>query len=468
MLSHSTYAKGNTVSTERKASANNPNGGLARRLGLFDAAMIVMGGIIGSGIFMNPYVVAQRVHTTALILGCWLLGGVVALAGAFVYAELAAQRPHLIGGQYAYLREAYHPAVGFLYGWALLLVVQTGGMAAVAVTFARYFREISHLPLYDGLVAALTLATLTVINCVGVKAGAATQNGLMVLKIIAILALIVCALFFVGTPNFSFTPLLDRPGSFGLVAVFAAAMAPVMFSYGGWHTASFVAAEMRRPERDLSRGLLIGVLGVVVLYLAANVVYLGALGPAGLARTTTPASSVMRLALGENGAKLIAIGIAISTLGFLSQSMLTAPRVYFAMAEDRLFFKSVATVNSRSRVPVVAIALQGVWATIIALSGKYEQIINYVVSVDFIAYGLTATCLLVFRNREPRASDPNRLEIGYRVPGHPFTTIFFTAVCWAVVAGTVYSDPRNTSIGLAIVLAGIPVYFFWRWWRRNG
>jgi APA family basic amino acid/polyamine antiporter len=456
---------------EQPTSAHNSTTRLARRLGLFDAAMIVMGGIIGSGIFMNPYVVARRVHTIPLILGCWLLGGVVALAGAFIYAELAAQRPYLVGGQYAYLREAYHPAVGFLYGWALLLVIQTGGMAAVAVTFARYFRELTHLQTADGLIAALTLALLTIINCLGVKAGSTVQNVLMVIKILAIVMLVACALWFVGTPNLSFTPALDGPASFGLITVFAAAMGPVMFSYGGWHTASFIAIEMRRPERDLSRGLLIGVVGVVILYLAANVIYLGALGANGLAQNSTPASSVMRLALGERGATLIAVGIAISTLGFLSQSMLTAPRVYFAMAEDKLFFKGVAFVSSRSRVPVVAIALQGILATVIALSGTFEQILNYVVSVDFIAYGLTATCLFVFRSRGP---DPGAGQTGggsatrYRVPGHPFTTIFFIAVCWSVVAGTVYSYPRNTVIGLGIVLAGIPVYFFWRWWRRNG
>jgi APA family basic amino acid/polyamine antiporter len=175
---------------------------------------------------------------------------------------------------------------------------------------------------------------------------------------------------------------------------------------------------------------------------------------------------VMQLALGEKGARLIAVGIAISTLGFLSQSMLTAPRVYFAMADDKLFFKSVAWVSPQSRVPVVAIVLQGLWAAVIAMSGTFEQILNYVVSVDFIAYGLTATCLFVFRRRAQNlraASTP-----GYQVPGHPFTTFFFTAICWLVVAGTVYSFPRNTVIGLAIVLAGIPVYFFWRWWRRDG
>ena len=434
---------------------------LARRLGLFDAAMIVMGGIIGMGIFKNPAVVAARVQTTPLIAGCWLLGGLVALAGAFIYAELAAQRPYLVGGQYAYLREAYHPAVGFLYGWALLLVVQTGGMAAVAVTFAQYFLDLTHLPLPDWLVATVALGSLTIINCLGVKAGSVVQNVLMVIKILAIVGLIFCALWFVGLPNLNHSPAIDRRLSFSLIAIFAAGMGPVMFSYGGWHTASFVGAEIKNPERNLSRGLLIGVMGVVVLYLAATLVYVGALGASGLAQAKTPASSVMSLALGQRGARLINVAIVISTLGFLSQSMLTAPRVYFAMAEDKLFFKSVAWVGPRSRVPVVAIALQGIWACVIALSGTFEQILNYVVTVDFIAYGLTATCLFMFRKGA-------RGGVGYEVSGHPFTTIFFTTVCWAVVAGSVYAFPRNSAIGLAIVLAGIPVYFFWRWWRRDG
>jgi len=283
---------------------------------------------------------------------------------------------------------------------------------------------------------------------------------LMLIKILAILMLVVCALVFVGTPALNAGPVLREPGSPHLIIVFAAAMGPVMFSYGGWHTASFVAGEMRRPERDLSRGLIIGVVGVVVLYVTANVVYLGALGADGLAQNTTPASHVMRLALGETGAKLIAIGIAISTLGFLSQSMLTAPRVYFAMAADGLFFKGVDYVSPRTHVPVVAIALQGLLTIVIALSGTFEQILNYVVSVDFIAYGLTATCLFVFRRRLQNAAAT------YRVPGHPFTTLFFILVCWAVVAGTVYSFPKNTLIGIAIVLAGLPFYFLTRQGRR--
>lgn len=432
-----------------------PEAKLARRLGLFDATMIVMGGIVGSGIFMNPYVVAQQVHTPFLILGAWLAGGLVALAGAFVYAELAA-RSSDAGGQYAYLREAYHPIVAFLYGWALLLVTQTGGMAAVAVTFARYFLEMTRAPLPDWVVATLALGVLTVINCLGVRAGSALQSGLMVLRIVAIAMLVGCGLMLTrGIPMSG--PVLDQPVSFNLLTSMGAAMTPVLFAYGGWQTASFVAAEMRQPEKDLTRGLLIGVAGVIVLYLSVSFICVRTLGAAGLALTKTPASAVMRAALGEGGAQIIAVGIAISTLGFLSQGMLTAPRVYFAMAEDGLFFKSVAKVSTRTAVPVAAIAIQGATAAIIAFSGRYEQILNYVISVDFIWFGMTATTLFVFRRREASA--------GYRVPGHPFTTIFFVAASWLVVASTIYKFPKDSVIGIAILLAGIPSYFFWRWRR---
>ncbi|HKP76439.1 MAG TPA: amino acid permease, partial [Longimicrobiaceae bacterium] len=358
---------------------------LARRLGAFDATMIVMGGIVGSGIFVNPHVVAERLHSPLLIVAVWVLGGAIALAGAFVWAELAARRP-AVGGQYAYLRDAYHPAVAFVYGWALLLVIQTGGMAAVAVTFARYFREVTHVPLGEPVVAALALGLLVAINCVGVRAGSSVQSAFMVLKILAIAALIGAGLFFAGRPV-DVAPIVYKHPDTPLN--FAAAMTPVMFAYGGWQTASFVAGEMRDPRRDLSRGLVLGVLGVIALYVGVNVACVKALGADGLAANGAPASAVMRAAFGPGGASLIAVGIAISTFGFLSQGMLTAPRVYFAMADDGLFFRGVAWVDPRTRVPVVAIALQGVLALLIALTGTYEQILNYVTSVDFIFFGLT-------------------------------------------------------------------------------
>jgi APA family basic amino acid/polyamine antiporter len=238
-------------------------------------------------------------------------------------------------------------------------------------------------------------------------------------------------------------------------------MVPVLFAYGGWQTASFVAGEIREPRKNLPRGLIIGVTGVVLLYLAVNFVCLRVLGTEGLAGTTTPASDVMRLALGETGARAIAAGIAISTLGFLSQGMLTAPRVYFAMAEDGLFFKQVGRLHPKTHVPVVAIALQGVLAVVIALSGRYEQILNYVVSVDFIFFGLTAMCIFLFRRRKQNREGSDSYAIT-RVPGHPVTTGLFVIVCWLVVINTVYKYPENTLIGLVILLAGIPAYFFWR------
>ncbi|HYJ52833.1 MAG TPA: amino acid permease [Allosphingosinicella sp.] len=426
---------------------------LARRLGLFDAVMLVMGGIIGSGIFLNPAEVARHVSTPGLIVGAWLIGGVVAIAGAFVYAELAARRPE-VGGQYAYLRDAWGPMPAFLYGWSLLLVIQSGGMAAVAITFARHFHDLVAVPLPDGAIAAAVLAVLTAINCLGVRAGSNVQSFLMVIKIVVIAALVLCGLLLAGPAQ---TPVAT---SFVAAGGIGAALTPVMFAYGGWQTASFVAGEMRDPRRDLARGVLFGVVGVVLLYTAVAFTCVYVLGTAGLAETRTPATSIMRLALGGTGASLIALGIAISALGFLSQGMLTTPRVYFAMAEDRLFFPAVAAVNAKTHAPVVAILLQGVVAILIALSGSYGQILSYVVSVDFIWFALTGAALFVFRRRDAKGA------AWFEAPGHPFTTGLFVVACAVIVAATVYNDLLNSAIGFAILLAGIPAFLFWQA-RRN-
>ena len=456
-----------TTSDPAPAPTAPPDSGeskLKRQLGLFDATMVVMGGIVGSGIFINPYVVAQRVHTGALIIGAWVAGGVLALLGAFIYAELADRMP-AVGGQYAYLSAAYHPALGFLYGWVLLLVIQTGGMATVIVTFARYFLELTHMHASEPFIGILALAVLTVINCAGVKVGSGVQSALMVMKIAAIFGLIWIGFQFIHTPAVIGRPLLDRPPSFNLVAAFGAAMIPVLFAYGGWQTANFLAGEIKEPRKNLSRALLIGVAGVVGLYVGANVVYARALGPAGLADSHTPATAVMRLALGQTGATLIAIAITISTLGFLSQSILTAPRVYFAMAEDGTFFPAVAYVSPSTRVPIVAIVLQSIWTSVIALSGRYEQIMNYVVAMDFLFFGLTASCLFVFHRRERQRSTTAALP-GYRVPGHPVTTLIFIAVSWLVVINTIYQYPSNSLIGMGILLLGLPAYWLWQTAKR--
>src|SRR6266487_4527985 len=385
-----------------------------RQLGLFDATMIVMGGIVGAGIFANPSEVAHRVHTPFLILGVWVLGGFIAMCGAFIWAELATRLPGT-GGQYLYLREAYHPSVAFVYGWGLLLVTQTGGMAAVAV---------------------------------------------ILLKIGALAALVILG-FALGGGSLKSGPLLAQPVSFGLLKNIGSAMVPIAFAYGGWQTATFVAGEMRDARRDLSRGLLAGVAAVVGLYLAVNLACLRVLGPAGLDATMTPASDVMRIALGERGAQWIAAGIAISTLGFLSQSMLTAPRVYYAMARDGLFFKSVGKLSWRSRAPVVAIVLQGLAAIVIACSGTYGQILNFEVTVEFIFFGMTAASLFILRRRQA-GSESNI----YRVPGHPFTTIMFVLSCAGIVGSAIVASPANSAIALCIMLAALPVYYYWNRFRR--
>ena len=421
--------------------------------------MIVMGGIVGAGIFANPSEVAHRVHTPFLILGVWVVGGFIAMCGAFIWAELATRLPGA-GGQYLYLREAYHPSVAFVYGWGLLLVTQTGGMAAVAVIFSSYFRGLTGVNWSDSVLAAIVLLSLTAINCLGARAGSNIQNFLMLLKIAAIATLVALGIA-LGGGSLKSEPLLGQSVSFGLLKSIGAAMVPIAFAYGGWQTATFVAGEMRDARRDLSRGLLMGVAGVVALYLAVNIVSLRVLGPAGLDATNTPASNVMRVGLGERGAQWIAAAIAISTLGFLSQSMLTAPRVYYAMARDGLFFRSVGKLSSGTRAPVMAIVLQGVAATIIACSGKYGEILNFEVTVDFIFFGMTAASLFVLRRRQVGST-----TAVYRAPGHPFTTILFVLSCAGIVGSAIVAAPGNSAIALCIMLSALPVYYWWSRFKR--
>jgi APA family basic amino acid/polyamine antiporter len=287
----------------------------------------------------------------------------------------------------------------------------------------------------------------------------------MILKLIAISLLIILGLLLARPAQNSIAPAALLPNTtWQSLIAFGAALIPTQFAYGGWQTACFVAGEVHEPRRNLPRGLLLGVLGVIVVYLSVNYVCVHTLGAGALAQTKTPATAVMRLALGSKGARFIAAGIAISTIGFLSQSMLTAPRVYFAMAEDRLFFRQLASLNS-ARVPAFAIALQGGLAIVIALvASKYEQILNYVVSVDVIFFGLTAVCVFIFRKRrssnKPGSADDLRTS-PFRIPGHPLTTLFFIAACCVITFSLLYKFPLNSGISFGIMLLGVPAYFIW-------
>jgi basic amino acid/polyamine antiporter, APA family len=433
---------------------------LARRLGVFDATMIVMGGIIGSGIFANPHEVAKELPAAGPLLAAWAAGGVVALLGALVYAELAARRPG-VGGQYAYLRDAFHPLAAFLYGWVLLLVVQSGGMAATALIFARFAGRLLGMAAPEWVLGMAALLVLTVVNCLGVAAGSGLQSLLMVLKLGALGTLVACGLWLVP-PAPGAAAAAPASSWRELVPVFGTAMAPVLFAYGGWQTASFVSGELKEPSRDLPRALLLGVAGVVTAYLAVNWVCVRALGGTGLAAIPAPASEVMRRAFGPGGSRFIEAGIAVSTLGFLSQSMLTAPRVYYAMARDGVFFETIGRLHPTTRVPVAAIALQGIFAMLLTAWGQYRQILDYMIAVDFLFFALTASCLFVFRRRDTHQDPP-----GFRTPGHPWTTGLFVASSGLFVANLVVQRPGVTLLGMALLLTGVPVYALWRRARRT-
>ena len=434
----------------------------ARRLGLFSATMAVVGGIVGGGIFRTPAAVAQRTGSPELALGAWILGGVVALIGAFCFGELGYRRPRA-GGGYVYLREAWGQLPAFLYGWALLLVIATGAIAAVAVTFADYALALAGLPAQlSPSVAVGAIVLLAGINYVGVAPGAVTVNVLTVLKLVALAAVIAVGLAVAVPvqPSTAPTPAVGGPWLLTL----GAALVPILFTYGGWQQTNFIAEEIVAPERTLPRALVLGVLIVIAVYLLANLAYLRVLGPDGLARSTAPAADTMRVVLGPAGGTFIAAGIAVSTFGFLDLVILVTPRVLQAMAADGVFFPSLAELHPRFRTPTRAIVLEAAWAIVLTVSGTFGQLVDYVSFGDWIFFGLTVAGLSRLRALDARLGRPPAPP-GIRVPGYPWTPIVFVAAAALVVVSAVYGNPANAAIGTGLLLLGIPVYL---WWRRPG
>ena len=436
-----------------------------RRIGLFTATLLVVGGIIGSGIFLNPAIVAQRVGTAGLTLGVWGLGAVIALLGGAIFAELGRRRPEA-GGGYAYLRDAFGPLPAFLYAWALLLVISTGAIAAVAMTFASYAASLVGAPPEMQRPLALgAVALLTLINVVGVAPGAMLQNVFTILKLAALAALLGVALLSPGqsTVSAAQAPMLASPsGAFDLVRAVATALVPVLFAFGGWQQTNFVAEELKDPERNLPRALALGVSIVVVVYLLTNLAYLRALGVAGLAASSAPAADTMARVTGPLGRTVVAAGIAASTFGFLDLVILVSPRVYQAMARDGLFFASFARLHPRFRTPVAAILAQGAWASVLLLVGSYGQLLDYVTFADWIFFGLAAASLVVLRRHDARVrgADADR---GFRAPLYPWSVVAFVLAAAYVVVGAVASNPANALRGALILMAGVPVYAFWRY-----
>ena len=434
-----------------------------RALGPFDATMVVIGGIIGSGIFINPYIVAQRLDSSVLVLAAWAAGGAIALAGAYSYAELGALFPRA-GGQYVYLRDAYHPLAGFLYGWALLALIESGAIAAVAITFATYALRLIGRPDVAAVpVAVGAIVLLSIINYLGVKPGSRVLNVFVVLKVAALGVIIMAGALVPGSPGWwSAARETSASTSASTTALaFGGALIPILFAYGGWQNANYVAEEIENPRRNLPRSLLAGTVTVVVIYVLVNVIYLRALGLEGLAATMTPASKAVEGMLGAWGDRFVTAAIAISTFGFLDLAILAPTRVYYAMAADGVFLPALAQLHPRYRTPWLAIVVQSTWSCILALTGTYERLLNYVVFADWIFFGLTVGTVLVFRRTVPLSQRP---PDSYRTPGYPVIQILFCLIAAAVVFSVVRSDPSSALRGALLLALGIPVFF---WFSRK-
>jgi len=421
----------------------------ARRLGLFSGTMAVVGGIIGGGIFRTPATVAERLGSPEAVLFAWVLGGAIALIGAFCWGELGQRRPRA-GGGYVYLRETFGPLSAFLYGWTLVLVIATGAIAAVAVTFADYTLALLNLQhRYSVPLAVAAIVFLAAINYVGVRPAAITQNIFTILKLTALATLVGAGLLLAAPSPPSAAP---SPPSAGL----GAALVPILFTYGGWQQTNFIAEEIIEPERDLPRALVVGVTIVVVVYLLTNLAYLRVLGHAGLAASTAPAADTMRAVLGPIGGKIIAAGIALSTFGFLNLVILVTPRVLQAMAADGVFFRRFAVLHPTYQTPAAAIVALATLAVLLTLTGTFGQLVDYVTFGDWIFFGLTAAALFVYRKRD---QSPTR---SFRVPTYPATVIIFVLAAAYVVFSSIVSNPRNAVVGVGLIGLGIPAFLYWR------
>jgi APA family basic amino acid/polyamine antiporter len=431
-----------------------------RALGSFDATMVVVGGIIGSGIFILPSIVAQRLPTPGLVLAAWAAGGAIALAGAFAFAELATLFPRA-GGEYVYLREGYHPLVAFLFGWASLLLIQGGGLAAVSITFAQYaLRILNRNPAWAPVMAAVSISIVAAVNFLGVKPGSRLLNVLVILKFVALAALIGGGLLFPAAPETPPTPPgvpIPYPTSGWTLAAFGAALVPILFAYGGWQSVNLVAEETRDPRRTIPRALLVGMAIVIAVYLLANVAYLKVLSHPGLAASATPAADALRQVFGAGADRMIAAAIAVSAFGFLDLTLLAQTRIYYAMGKDGVFFPALARLHSRFATPALAIVLQAGWGIVLVLTGTYGELVDQVVFGDWIFFGLTVAAIFVFRRRIPLAT---REPGSFRTPGYPVVPALFVAAAAIVVVSAVRTNPLRSGIAIGLLAVGPLVYWF--------
>ncbi len=435
-------------------SSTSGTAGFRRELGLFDAAVVVAGGVIGVGIFANPSNVARVLENPVLILLAWIIGGIVALLGGFIWAELASRLPH-VGGQYIYLARAYHPLVGFLYGIALLFIINGGALAAVAILFASYVDR-SFLPLGGPLgvrlLAAAALITLTAINVIGVRAGKLTNNLLMAAKVGGMIALVLLA-FGRGAAPASQFDLASVTIAGSSVQLLFTALVPILFAYGGWQNCASIAGEIKDPARNLARANVLGVVIVVTLYLSLNLAYLWVLTPTQIGASPALAADMARTVAGDLGARFVATLIVISSLGFLAVIILTGARLCYAMAVDGLFFKPAGHLHPRYRTPVFALWFQAAISIALLATNTYDQLLSYVVFADWLFFGLTAASLFILRRKH---FDTDAVA---RTPGHPVTTALFVAVAVGIVVNSFIAYTMQSLIGSTILVLATLAYF---------
>lgn len=429
---------------------------LKRSLTLFDLTMIAIGSTIGSGIFLTPSLIAASLPSPAWILGIWIVGGLTAMCGALTFAELSASLPQA-GGVYVFLSEAYGQLTGFLYGWAYFLVVNTGGIAALSVAFATYFGYFVPLnPLGLKLVGIAGIVVVTAVNVLGVKWGGVFSDLFTVLKLAGIALIIVVGLGWGSTSATDFSSSLPETTG-GLSSILTIAFVGVLWSYGGWQHATYTASEAHDPHRTVPRALIFGALAATLLYVLINVAYMFLLSPAQMAASPHVASDAIAVVLGPAGGTIVAFTIFISTFGTAGIYTLTAPRIYYAMANDGVFFKKVAEVHPRFHTPMFAILFQSVWAIVLILFwGTFADLISYVVFTDWIFFGLAGASVFILRKKRPELQRP------YKTLGYPVTPIIFVAIAGWFVLNTLLEQPRQAGAGLAFLALGVPVYFFWK------
>lgn len=429
--------------------------GLPRTLGLLDATNVVVGTMIGSAIFLVPNTIAQNVPSAPLILTIWILAGLLSLFGALAYAELGAMMPST-GGQYVYLREAWGPLWGFLCGWTFFLAARSGATAAVAAGFAIYLSQFFPMPLaMSRAVAATLILVLTLVNYRGVRLGAIVQNTFTILKVLGLVMLIGSTLV-----SGEHTVSQEREHLPSVTpSQLASAMIACIWAYNGWFAVSLIGGEIKEPQRNLPRALIIGTGFVTCVYLLANVGYLRTLTIAEIAGSERVAATAAARTMGSIGSSFVALTILVSTFGTTNGNMMTAPRLYFAQARDGLFFRSFGEVHPVFKTPHISILGQGIWASVLALTGSYTQLVSYAMFTFWIFYGMTVAGLLVLRYRRPGAPRP------YRMFGHPATPLVFVAVAAWLVISALVSSPTTSAIGIFILATGVPAYYLWRRWN---